>query len=111
MTHPTITPATPASPMFAASARLIADAVARAATHAGGPTLSIDLGGVAAPTAACLGRLVALERRLRAAGRRLVLVNVGELAYEVFSVTRLVDLLDVRRAGECDDTGRACAAA
>ena len=64
---------------------------------------------VKAPTAAALGQLVRLDARAREMGRRLVLLNVDEWAYEVFLATRLVDLLDVRRAG--DAPGRAGAAA
>ncbi len=57
----------------------------------------VDLSGVEYPTAACLGQLVALNRWLRASGGRLVVDRVGERAYEVFEVTRLTEVLDVRR--------------
>jgi anti-anti-sigma factor len=59
--------------------------------------LYLDLSGFESPTAAGLGQLVTLHKRLRASGGRLVLCNVGEAAYEVFAVTRLTDVLDVRR--------------
>ena len=57
--------------------------------------LILDLSAVEAPTAAGLGGLVALDRRLRRAGQRLVLLGVGPLAREVFRVTGLDALLDV----------------
>ena len=57
----------------------------------------MDLSAVEYPTAACLGRLVALNRWLRASGGRLVVDRVGERAYEVFAVARLTEVLDVRR--------------
>jgi anti-anti-sigma factor len=57
--------------------------------------LSLDLSGVAAPTAAGLGGLVALDRRLRRAGQRLVLLGVGPQAREVFRVTGLDALLEM----------------
>jgi anti-anti-sigma regulatory factor len=59
----------------------------------------LDLGGVRVPTAGGVGRLVALHTRLRASGGRLVLCNVGQRAFEVFELTRLTELLDVRPAG------------
>jgi anti-anti-sigma factor len=59
--------------------------------------LVLDLGEERMLTAGGLGQLVALNRRLRASGGRLVLCNVGGKAYEVLQVTRLTELLDVRR--------------
>ena len=58
--------------------------------------LSLDLSAVGAPTAAGLGGLVALDRRLREGGQRLVLLGVGPLAREVFRVTGLDALLELR---------------
>jgi anti-anti-sigma factor len=59
--------------------------------------LYLDLSGIDNPTAAGLGELVALHKRLVASGGRLVLCNVSERAYEVFEVARLTQVLDVRR--------------
>jgi anti-anti-sigma factor len=64
------------------------------------PTLVLDLAGVEYLTAAALGRLVVLHLRARAEGTRLVLANVSPLPHEVFAVTRLDALFEVRRAGE-----------
>jgi anti-anti-sigma factor len=58
--------------------------------------LHLDLGGVRIPTASGLGALVALHEKLRRRGGRLVLSNVQPWAYEVFSLTRLTEVLDVR---------------
>jgi anti-anti-sigma factor len=58
----------------------------------------LDLRAVKLPTAGGLGQLVALHKELRASGSQLVLCNVREEAYEVFRLTRLTELLDVRRA-------------
>jgi anti-anti-sigma regulatory factor len=93
-------PILPALPDIESSARLIN----RALTHdepagQGGRALVLDLGGVKVPTAGCLGQLVALNNRLRSSGGRLVLYNVGPMAFEVFELARLTELLDVRR--EC----------
>jgi anti-anti-sigma factor len=57
--------------------------------------LYLDLSAVEAPTAAGLGRLVALDRRLRQAGQRLVLTGVGPQAREVFRVTGLDGVLEL----------------
>jgi anti-anti-sigma factor len=65
-----------------------------------GRTLLLDLAGVECVTAGGLGQLVALHTRLRESGGRLVLVNVGERAFEVFKLTGLNALLDVRLVGE-----------
>jgi anti-anti-sigma regulatory factor len=76
--------------------------MSRALTHQeprgqGSRSLALDLGEVGVPTAGTLGRLVALHHRLLASGGRLVLCNVGPRAFAVFELTRLTDLLDVRR--------------
>jgi hypothetical protein len=41
-----------------------------------------------------------LHNRLAASGGRLVLCNVGPLAFEVLGITRLTDLFEVRRAAQ-----------
>jgi anti-anti-sigma factor len=63
-----------------------------------GRPLLLDLAGVECVTASGLGELVALHNRLRDSGGHLVLVNVGERAFEVLEVCRLTDLLDIRTA-------------
>jgi anti-anti-sigma regulatory factor len=62
----------------------------------GSPILHLDLAAVRVPTAEGLGTLVMLNRELRARGGGLALVNVPALSYEVFEVTGLVGVLDVR---------------
>jgi anti-anti-sigma factor len=64
----------------------------------GGGGLEVDLGAVSYLCATCLGKLIALDRRLRALGGRLVLLNVTAAVYEIFEVTHLVGTLDVREA-------------
>jgi anti-anti-sigma regulatory factor len=93
-------PIIPALPDLESSARLMN----RAFTHEepagqGGRALVLDLTGARVPTAGVLGQLVALNNRLRASGGRLVLCNVPPGAFEVFELTNLTELLDVRR--EC----------
>jgi hypothetical protein len=66
----------------------------RLTAHSGANLLHLDLGGIT-PTAGVLGKLVALRAELEAAGVGLALRNAGA-AYEVFEVTGLTGLLDVR---------------
>jgi anti-anti-sigma regulatory factor len=93
-------PILPAFANIEASASLMA----RAFTHEEPPAgpgqraLLLDLSRVRVPTAGSLGRLVALHNRLRDSGGRLVLCNVGHSAFEVLELTRLTELLDLRRA-------------
>jgi anti-anti-sigma factor len=75
----------------------VRDAVCRHDAPAGA-RLHLDLSDVNIPTAGGLGGLVRLHRDLRARGGRLVLVNVRPWAFEVFSVTRLTEVLEVRAA-------------
>lgn len=58
--------------------------------------LLLDLDQVEVPTAGSLGKLVALHHEVQAAGGELVLCNVHDQAYEVFEMTGLTQLLDVR---------------
>jgi anti-anti-sigma factor len=70
----------------------------RLPAEAAGARLHLDLSGVRIPSAGGLGGLVRLHTALRARGGRLVLLNVRPWAYEVFAVTRLTEVLDVRAA-------------
>jgi anti-anti-sigma regulatory factor len=91
------------SPAFAdveASLRLMSNAFHHEVPAGRGPsTLVLEMGGVKALTASGLGQLVTLHNRLAASGRRLVLQNVGQGAYEAVAVTGLTSLLDVRLRG------------
>jgi anti-anti-sigma factor len=75
------------------------------------PRLRLDFGAVRFLTSTALGKLVALHTRVRAAGGRLVLVNLTDLVYEVFEVSRLTQVLDVRRAARGDHSSSAPALA
>jgi anti-anti-sigma factor len=74
-------------------AELLRVAEERSSAH-----LLLDLGKVGYLNSTALAKLVGLYTRLRAAGRRLALENVAPHVYEVFHVTRLTTLLDVRPA-------------
>jgi anti-anti-sigma factor len=63
-------------------------------------TLRLDLAAVAFLTSVGLALLVSLHKRVAAAGGRLTITRVCPLVYEAIEVTRLTQLLDVRRDGE-----------
>jgi anti-anti-sigma factor len=70
--------------------------VQRLLDEADAPVVQLDLSSVRLPTAEGLGALVILSKELRARGGGLVLVNVPATTYDVFVLTRLVEVLDVR---------------
>ena len=59
--------------------------------------LCLDFSRVEVVTSAGLGKLVALHKKMQTVGGHLTLNNVRERTYEVFEITRLDTLLDVRR--------------
>jgi anti-sigma B factor antagonist len=59
--------------------------------------LTLDLSEVGYLTSTALGTLVALNKHLRLRGGHLALVNVADIVFEVFAVTRLDRILDIRR--------------
>ncbi|HEX5273008.1 MAG TPA: STAS domain-containing protein [Gemmataceae bacterium] len=58
--------------------------------------LSLDFRKVSFLTSLGLAMLITLHKRLTGQGRRLVLINLQPHVYELFSVTYLNTLLDVR---------------
>jgi anti-anti-sigma factor len=67
---------------------------------AGPARLLLDFGNVDYISSLGLGLLVFLNKQLRAAGRHLTIVNLSEQVYEVFVVTSLDRILDLRRGSE-----------
>ena len=61
-----------------------------------GRDLHLDLSGVGYLGSAALGALVSLHRQVKAGGGRLSLLNVPGPVYEVFALTKLNTLIDVR---------------
>jgi anti-sigma B factor antagonist len=62
--------------------------------------LLLDLGNVDYLTAAVLGMLVSVHKKLRAGGRHMTVGNLSPQLYELFAVTRLDQLLDLRTGQE-----------
>jgi anti-sigma B factor antagonist len=64
--------------------------------------LLLDFGNVEYLTSATLDTLVSLHRKLRVRGRHLTVGNLGPLVHEVFAVTGLDRLFDLRLAKQGD---------
>ncbi len=64
-----------------------------------GQELHLDLGKLEFMTSTGLGLFLSLHQEVREAGGRLRLLNVRESVYELFTLTRLDGIVDVRRPG------------
>ena len=70
------------------------------ARAAAGRDLRLDLSALEYLGSAALGAFVSLNRRVRANGGRLSLVNLRPAVYQIFELTRLTQVLDVQAAAE-----------
>jgi anti-anti-sigma factor len=64
------------------------------------PHLRLDLSGVRYLTSTTLAKFLLLDRRVRAAGGDLVLADATAPVYEIFRITHLLEIFDVRPAEE-----------
>ena len=64
------------------------------------PQLTLDLRDIDLLTSMALAKIISLNGRLRARGGRLTLVNLKPVVRQVFAVTKLDRVLDVRDAPE-----------
>ena len=77
---------------------LTAEQLAQLVAGPNGPAeLQLDFGGVPYLDSLALGKLVGLHRKMKAAGGRLTLLNVGTAVLEVIQASRLDTILEVRR--------------
>jgi anti-anti-sigma factor len=73
--------------------------------------LLLDFGNVAYLSSSALGLLLRLRKALHARGGRLTLCNLAPQVYEVFEVTKLHTLFDIRQGeGSADGAGRSAPA-
>src|SRR5947209_13496959 len=70
----------------------LSDLVDRLGRH----KLHLDLDAVQYLSSVGLSKLLTLNKKVQAAGGELRLYNVGPVVYEVFAVTQLTRLLDIR---------------
>jgi anti-anti-sigma factor len=96
MSHSTHTPAPAVVPVRNGQVR---ETASRTADRLTGGDVRLDFAGVDVLASRELGALVVLNRKVRAAGGRLSLVNVGPHPAGVLNVTRLDTILTVHRAG------------
>jgi len=57
----------------------------------------LNFGNVESLSSACLGKLIALHKKLNDAGGRLVLCNIRPDLKEVFEITRLDKILNIQK--------------
>ena len=89
--------------------REVAERLLELADALAGCTLVVNFSRVTFLTSTLLGKLMALHKRVRAAGGNLVLCDLRPEVYELFQVTRLHTVLDVRPRqcrGEDDRQGQ-----
>src|SRR5262245_56899490 len=67
-----------------------------------GQDLHLDLARLEYLSSGGLALLLGLHRQVKASGGRLSLLNVGDPVHEVFALSRLTTLLDIRRQGAED---------
>ena len=60
------------------------------------PRLVVDFTNVAHLSSSALGMLITLHRQIRASSGRLALCNIQPQIYEIFTITRLSDIFDIR---------------
>lgn len=67
------------------------------AEHLGRRKLHLDLGAVEYLTSTALGKFITLNKKVRSEGGELSFRNVCQPLYELFTLTRLTSVLDVRQ--------------
>ena len=77
------------------NAEAFARETASAAARTSPPRLCIDLSNVEMLTSVILGKIIALNARVRSANGELSLINTTPDVYGVFTLTRLVKILDI----------------
>ena len=75
----------------------VGEQLLRLVDDSGQHTLHVDLGEVKYLASMGLAKFVALHKKVKGLGGHLTLCNVDGPVYEVFQVTQLTRLLDVRR--------------
>jgi anti-anti-sigma factor len=91
--------------VLSVSNRQVREVAARAADCLDGGDVRLDFAGVDYVNSRELGALVVLNRKVKASGGRLALVNVGPFVAGVFDVTRLDTILDIRRPAGLESGG------
>jgi anti-anti-sigma regulatory factor len=64
--------------------------------ESGQPRLYLDFAEISQIASVVIGKLIALNARLREQGGRLILLEMNLVPYEAMQATRLTDALDIR---------------
>lgn len=65
--------------------------------EAGRRKILLNFGNVEYLSSAALGKLITLNKKLQAAGGRLILCNIDPQIYEVFEITKLNKLFNIQK--------------
>jgi len=65
--------------------------------EAGRKKILLNFGNVEYLSSAALGKLITLNKKLQAAGGRLILCNIDPQIYEVFEITKLNKLFNIHK--------------
>ncbi|HXG10107.1 MAG TPA: STAS domain-containing protein [Gemmataceae bacterium] len=90
--------------------QIVDEQLASLARNLGRREIQLDFGNVECLATTALGRLVKLHKRVQAEGGRLSLCGVSPHIYEVFEITQLTNLFDIRRLDEVPAGGEEVAA-
>ena len=87
-------------PLDSEAAQAVTKELARLVGGSGSDRLVLDFDGVQYLTAAALAGLVSLRKKLRANGVQLTLSGIDSMLYEVFEMTWLTRVFDIRGVSE-----------
>jgi anti-sigma B factor antagonist len=77
--------------------QIIGDQLFSLVDELGRRKLLLNFGNVEYLSSAALGKLITLNKKVQSAGGRLILCNIDPQIYEVFEITKLNKILDIRK--------------
>ncbi|MBY0522713.1 MAG: STAS domain-containing protein [Gemmataceae bacterium] len=77
--------------------QLIGEQLFSLVDEAGRKKVLLNFGNVEYLSSAALGKLITLNKKLQAAGGRLILCNIDPQIYEVFEITKLNKLFNIHK--------------
>jgi anti-sigma B factor antagonist len=83
--------------------RIIGEQLFSLVDELGQRKILLNFGNVEYLSSAALGKFITLNKKVNAAGGRLILCNIDPQIYEVFEITKLNKLFGIRRKEDDDD--------
>src|SRR6202162_909517 len=80
--------------------QIIGDQLFSLVDEVGRRKLLLNFGNVEYLSSAALGKLITLNKKLQAAGGKLILCNIDPQIYEVFEITKLKKLFNIHKEEE-----------